>query len=139
MAEMSELIEYPKSYVYDQLGNKPRGNLYYLKYDADKVIDFWKNESHNHYERWFNLNKQYEGWFGKVCRCERAERQLRHYKYKHCLDMADKCVQLCHKAKDLYRWAEDENLECYYNHRIEFFARWHNRWLKIAEQFKEAK
>lgn len=29
---------YPKSYVYDQLGNKPRGNLYYLKYEADKVI-----------------------------------------------------------------------------------------------------
>ena len=29
---------YPKSYDYDQLGNKPRGNLYYLKYEADKVI-----------------------------------------------------------------------------------------------------
>lgn len=29
---------YPKSYVYDQLGNKPRGNLYYLKYEADKVF-----------------------------------------------------------------------------------------------------
>ena len=29
---------YPKSYVYDQLGNKPRGNLYYLKYEVDKVI-----------------------------------------------------------------------------------------------------
>lgn len=35
---MSEQITYPKSYVYEQLGNKPRGNLYYLKYDADKVI-----------------------------------------------------------------------------------------------------
>lgn len=29
----------PKSYVYDQLGSKPRGNLYYLKYEADKAID----------------------------------------------------------------------------------------------------
>ena len=35
---MSEQMTYPKSYVYNQLGNKPRGNLYYLKYEADKVI-----------------------------------------------------------------------------------------------------
>jgi hypothetical protein len=62
-----------------------------------------------------------------------------HHKYKLCLAMADKCVNLCHKAKDLYHWAEDENLEHYYNHKIEFFARWHKRWIKIAEQFKEAK
>lgn len=31
-------MELPKSYVYDQLGNMPRGNLYYLKYDVDKII-----------------------------------------------------------------------------------------------------
>lgn len=68
-----------------------------------------------------------------------VEKELRHYKYKHCLDMADKCVKLCYKAKDLYHWAEDENLEHYYNHKIEFFAKWHNRWLKIADQFKETK
>jgi hypothetical protein len=64
---------------------------------------------------------------------------MNHNKYKRCLAMADKCVDLCHKAKDLYRWAEDENLEHHYNRKIEFFARWHQRWLKIAEQFKEAK
>lgn len=29
---------YPKSYVYDQLRNMPRGNLYYSKYEADKVF-----------------------------------------------------------------------------------------------------
>lgn len=63
--------------------------------------------------------------------------ELRHHKYKRCLAMADKCVVLCQKSKDLYRWAEDENLEHYYNHKIEFFARWHNRWLELAEKFKE--
>lgn len=36
--KVSEPMIYPKSYVYDQLGNKPRGNLYYLKYEVDKVI-----------------------------------------------------------------------------------------------------
>ena len=64
------------------------------------------------------------------------DEQLRHQKYKRCLAMANKCVDLCHKAKDLYRWAEDENLEHHYNRKIEFFARWHNRWLKLAEKFK---
>jgi len=67
------------------------------------------------------------------------EKEASHHKYRHCLDMAYKCVVLCQKSKDLYRWAEDENLEHYYNHKIEFFARWHKRWLKLAEKFKEAK
>ena len=31
-------MNYPKSYVYEQIKNKARGHLYYLKYDADKVI-----------------------------------------------------------------------------------------------------
>lgn len=68
-----------------------------------------------------------------------ADKVIARYKYRHCLDMADKCVVLCQKSKDLYRWAEDENLEHYYNHKIEFFARWHRRWLEIARKFKEAK
>lgn len=68
-----------------------------------------------------------------------ADKVIARYKYKHCLDMAYKCVVLCQKSKDLYRWAEDENLEHYYNHKIDFFARWHNRWMELAEKFKEAK
>ena len=68
-----------------------------------------------------------------------ADKVIARYKYRHCLDMADKCVVLCQKSKDLYRWAEDENLEHYYNHKIEFFARWHDRWLELAERLKEAK
>ena len=67
------------------------------------------------------------------------EKEARRHKYRHCLDMAYKCVALCQKSKDLYRWAEDENLEHHYNHKIEFFARWHNRWLELAEKFKDAK
>lgn len=34
-----------KSYVYDQVGNMPKGNLYYLKYDADKVINELRSEN----------------------------------------------------------------------------------------------
>ena len=67
------------------------------------------------------------------------DKEIRRQKYRRCLAMADKCVDLCHKSKDLYRWTDDENLEHYYNHKIEFFARWHKRWLELAEKFKEAK
>lgn len=34
-----------KSYVYDQLGNMPKGNLYYLKYYADKAINELRSEN----------------------------------------------------------------------------------------------
>lgn len=66
-------------------------------------------------------------------------KKMNHQKYKRCLDMAYKCAILCQKSKDRYRWAEDENLEHHYNHKIEFFARWHNRWLELSKKFKEAK
>lgn len=67
------------------------------------------------------------------------DKELCRHKYRRCLDMAYKCVVLCQKSKDLYHWTEDENLEHYYNHKIEFFARWNNRWLELAKKFKEEK
>ena len=97
-------------------------NEVYLKSEADKVIADLKKACNDK-----------DDW------CLHTLKELRHHKYKRCLAMADKCVDLCYKAKDLYRWAEDENLEHYYNHKIEFFARWHRRWLKIAEKYKEMK
>lgn len=98
-------------------------NLFYLKEDADKEIDFWKKESHDHYERWFSLNKQYEGWFGKVMRCERAERELRHQKYKRCLDKAHYWVAVS------YQCVDDKHRQRAEKH--------HYKWLELAEKFKE--
>lgn len=100
----------------------------YLKSEADKEIDFWKKASHDHYERWFRLNKQYEGWFGKVMRCERAERELRNQKYKRCLAMA----RWCAAERDIY------NLTPKFA-KMNFYKKWRKRWLKLAEKFKEAK
>lgn len=101
----------------------------YLKSEADKVIAELKeilNNSRNARKYW---RKEYLIEY----------KESIHHKYKRCLYMANKCVDLCHKAKDLYRWAEDENLEHHYNRKIELFARLHNSWLKLAEKFKEAK
>ena len=94
----------------------------YDKSEADKEIDFWKKESHDHYERWFSLNTQYEGWLGKVMRCERAERELRRQKYKRCLAMA----LLSLEKRETYR-AEYE----------EWCLKWYKRWMELANKFKE--
>lgn len=115
---MTELKSYDLVDIQDY-----RGEVY-LKTEADKEIEFWKKESHNHYERWFNLNKQLEGWFGKVMRCERAERELRHHKYKRCLDKAE----LCHWKAGIFIYKKEKN---------DFYWRWHKRWLELAEKFKE--
>jgi len=109
---------------------------FYIKSEADKVIAEKDETIDELEERNDELQKATDSAWSKV---NAMYDELRRQKYKRCLAMADKCVDLCHKAKNLYRWAEDENLEHHYNHKIEFFARWHQRWLTLAEKFKEAK
>ena len=112
----------------------------YLKSEADQVIAKLEDELQA-------ANEQIENLINSASSIMLAQErvndnkctELLHYKYKHCLNMADKCVVLCQKSKDLYHWTEDEKLEHYYNHKIEFFARWRKRWLELAEKFKEAK
>lgn len=123
------------------------GYWWYEKSEADKEIDFWKKESHDHYERWFNLNKQYEGWLGKVMRCERAERELRNQKYKRCLLMAEWCEATalwCYQAANTLpagfratlhnkpTMIEPERLF----KRYERLTKWSGIWTKLAEHFK---
>lgn len=104
----------------------------YLKTEVDKVIAEKDEEI-------AELKEQVHDYaLGLYVIQAKAEKEARRHKYRHCLDMAYKCVVLCQKSKDLYRWAEDENLEHHYNHKIEFFARWHKRWLELAEKFEEA-
>ena len=107
----------------------------YLKPEADKEIEFWKKESHEHYERWFNLNKQFEGWFGKVMRCERAEREARHHKYKRCLAMARIAQDDWHLHNSFYAMGHQE----FEKRKCSFYEKWQKRWLALAEKFKEGK
>ena len=55
-----------------------------------------------------------------------AETQLRHQKLKRCLNKADFC--LLETAIFLHNEI-----------RKNFYYKWHKRWLKIADKFKEAK
>lgn len=54
-----------------------------------------------------------------------ADKVIAHYKYKRCLAMAEACM---HK-----RWRTDEGFDYARSHRHM------NKWLAIAEKFKEAK
>ena len=121
---------------YFNIGNHDLAKVY-LKTEVDHYIAELEEKHKKEVEQLLILNREQANVANRLR--DSIEQALRHQKYKHCLDMAYKCVVLCQKSKDLYRRVEGENLEHYYNHKIEFFARWHNRWLKIAEKFKEAK
>ena len=124
---MSELITYPKSYVYDQLGNKPRGNLYYLKYDVDAVIAKLEKELNNSRNARKYWRKEYLIEYKECC----------SQKYKRCLAMAKLCEN---EEKRLEAIAPifDTDKECW-EYASDYWVKWRQRWLKIAEQFKEAK
>ena len=55
-----------------------------------------------------------------------ADKVIARNKYKRCLTMA----KLCHWKMGVFIYKEEKN---------EFYYRWHERWLKIAEKFKETK
>ena len=58
-------------------------------------------------------------------------------KYKRCLAMAEWCDS---KVYHIRRTALcDMSEHEYWQYEDEFWQRWHARWLKIAEQFKETK
>ena len=124
---MSEQIKYPKSYVYEQIGNKPRGNLYYLKYDADKVIAEQK-------EKYKELAKFHDKAIQACCD---ADKVINHQKYKRCKNMALKCdaysVIFQYKVSIL---DDKPNLRNFYIRKRNRMDRWALRWFKLAKEFK---
>lgn len=124
MSELKTIYAYTPDEI-EVLGNCAEGDEYYLKSEADKVIAELKEQSHQHYERWFNLNKQYEGWLGKVQRCESAENQLRYNKYKRCLRNAEGCLNKVW----YYTEVHDRNA----SNRM---WKWRQRWLELAKKYK---
>lgn len=59
---------------------------------------------------------------------ERISKQLRHQKHKRCLDKAKQCKRNRLNAS-----------VCGPATKIDFWNKWHKRWLEIAKKFKEAK
>jgi hypothetical protein len=59
---------------------------------------------------------------------ERLLKIVRHQKYKRCLAMAKWC-----DAKADWYYGIGESLR----NRVEFYIKWHKRWLELADAFKE--
>ena len=66
-----------------------------------------------------------------------ADREIRHHKYKRCLDQVENCrissvyfFHLCEREKDEGNAAE-------YRRISDWFDKWEERWLELAERFKE--
>jgi hypothetical protein len=115
-------MTYPKSYVYDQLGSKPRGNLYYLKSDADKVIEELKADYKEACDRLQTAN---------LIKDEQLA-ETRHQKWKRCLAMARWCSErVARIEKDYAFWRHGKD------YASNFYKRWKKRWLELAEKFKE--
>ena len=68
---------------------------------------------------------------------ERLLKIVRHHKYKRCLAMAERCESE-EKRLEAISPIFDTDKECW-EYNSDYWYKQHNRWLKIAEKFKEAK
>ena len=85
------------------------------------------------------LKNLYESIAKGCIKAEKQQQELHHWKYKHCLAMANKCKQRSFNFKQLFQLADNEDLEHKYNFKIELYCRWQKRWLELADKFKEKK
>lgn len=60
------------------------------------------------------------------------DKELRHHKYKRCLDMSMICLELSPKTACLKYDKKSDRF-------INFYDWWYKRWLKLAEKFKKGK
>lgn len=73
-----------------------------------------------------------------------ADKAIRHKKYKRCIAMAEQCkesmrLMRTYEVTDDYWNLEPGHDAEYFCKKGDFYSKWRKRWLKIAEQFKEAK
>ena len=127
---MSELTSY---YYYEDRVITPATHQYrvYHADEADKVIAEKDKEI-------AELKEQIEVLKHQACKMDcmtvklynEACDDIIHQKYKRCLAMA----RWCDAQVEWYN-----SLNEYYSFWLELYVKWHNRWLELAERFKEAK
>lgn len=127
---MSEL----KSFIVRYNGKFIRA---YEKTEADKVI----TEKDKEIQRLENLCESYRIDCDNIAiresnaykEIERADKKLRHQKYKRCLAMARWC-----ETKFAYYLASCDRYDNkYVNKKAGHFYKWKYKWLELAERFKE--
>ena len=64
------------------------------------------------------------------------DKEIRHHKFKRCLAMAKWCFTKSNYHFVLARHGEDAKKN---SRKSELYAKWHKRWLELADKFKEDK
>jgi hypothetical protein len=94
-------------------------NEFYLKSEADKVIAELKEKLDLYKRGWAENDKI----IAYLCA------ELNHNKHKRCLAVARRCHN-----ESLWWYSKGYRFEKY----DKFWEKWENRWLELAEKFKEA-
>ena len=110
---------------------------YYTRTDADNVIA----EKDKEIQRLENLCESYRIDCDNLAireanaykEIERDNNELRHHKYKRCLAMVRIAQDDWHLHNSFYAMGHRE----FEKRKCEFYEKWRERWLKIAEQFKD--
>ena len=118
---------------------------FYLKYDVDADIDELKASHHKERHEYIKMVVELEEKLKNSRNAHKYWRkeylieykECRHHKNKRCLAMAKECVYGEIKLKRVKM--RDMNNHQFWQFDNDYWQKWNNRWLKIAEQFKEAK
>ena len=125
---MSELKAKHVVDVYDEYSDNPTNETQvYLKSEADKVIAEQKKLYLELQDKAIEIDKE----------LTETRNQLRRQTYRRCLGMADWCEDNLEKLD--YKPAKDYTDKDVWRIATSYYTIWRRRWLKIAEQFKEAK
>jgi hypothetical protein len=95
---------------------------YYLKSEADKVIADLKADYKEACDRLQTAN---------LIKDEQLA-ATRHQKYKRCLNKAEWCEERCARYDVL-----QERTGFSWRREIDFYFRWSQRWLELADQFSD--
>ena len=111
---------------------------FYLKYEADKVIDELKAklkvQTSNAEEAWKLKDSYHTDYSEAVEELFKKNKQLRHQKFKRCLAMARWCgAEVYHiRRTPLCDMSEHE----YWQYENDFWQRWQKRWMKLVKEEK---
>lgn len=103
----------------------------YLKSKADKVIEELKDKCQMHDFFWEGCGFAKRGFKNAIAVSEafdKLEAEVCHHKFKRCLAMARWCrtSARCDESLGAFKYRD-------------WYWKWFNRWLELAEKFKEAK
>lgn len=137
--EIYNIIEYEDCYRTD--------DLYYPKSEADKVIadleESHKKEVGQLLIEIAELKADYREACGRLQTANLIkDEQLaatRHSNHKRCLAMAERCSERFHHYVALSAFSPNKGAIPFYDKMHHKAYRWKYKWLKLAEQFKEAK